>query len=300
MDLLIILKSFIKAFIALAKSLLFLSIPLILLGLLFVFIFIAFYFYFRFVKGIKPIQANKVVTHTSLFKKIFIQFPKQLALDILERNNNEFMNYGIHIVVGQQGSGKTTCMVYLLEEWKKRYPLVKIYTNMEYLYQDGSIEHWRQLIDRKNGIYGTINCIDEIQTWFPASRTASSVPPEMIGEISQQRKQRKCIFGTVQVFKRLSVNFREQVRFVYVPKTYLGCFTIVRVTEPKYYDPEKDTFTKYKRTFFFAHTREIREAFDTYKIIEKYKDIEFVKDSTILSTGSELPNTSEAEEPTHA
>lgn len=257
-----------------------------------------YYFYFRFCVGKKPKKAEKIIYRESFWKRIFIMFPRRLSLDMLERDNNQFQQYGIHIVVGEQGSGKTITMVYLMEEWKRRYPKLKIYTNMFYKHEDGEIIHWKQIIERQNGIYGIVNGLDEIQTWFPSSKASSSVPAPLLGEICQQRKQKKAILGTVQVFSRLSREFREQVRFVYVPKTFLGCFTIVRVSQPKYYNYETNSFRKYSRTFFFVHTNELRDAFDTYKTIEKYKEVEFEKNSTILvGDPSEVPTMSEAEGP---
>ncbi len=294
-----IFNSLIKAFIQLVKSLLFMTIPIFIVFFVWCFIVILFYFYYRFVKKIKPKSLEiSPQPFPGFFQNLFFLFPKRLALDILERDRSEFQEYGIHVVVGEQGSGKSITVVCLLRKWKARYPQLKIYTNdFEYDKQDGIIENWQDIIDYKNGKKGVVNVLDEMQTWFPSSRDKSTVPPELLGEICQQRKQRKAMLGTVQVFTRLAKPFREQTRYIYVPKTFLGCFTIVRVTKAKYYDYTKDKFSRYCRTFIFAHTKELREAYNTYKIIEKYKEAEFVSDSTILaSSSSEAPSVTETEE----
>ena len=94
----------------------------------------------------------------------------------------------------------------------------------------------------------------------------------MITEISQQRKQRKMLVGSAQVFSRIAKPIREQTTFVYLPFTILGCFTVVRVSKPEFWDDEEQKFKKYLRSYFFVHNKKIRESFDTYKKIEKYKE----------------------------
>lgn len=293
-----IFNMFLNMFLSLLKTAFMLLIPILFLILAWIMIVILFYFYFRFFRQIKP---RKVIVKPDPFPGFFLNvcylFPKRLALDLLQRDRSEFMQYGIHLVIGEQGSGKSITVVYLLRKWQARWPQLKIYTNkFDYDLQDGELESWKDIIEYKNGKKGVVNVFDEMQTWFPATRQADSVPPELLGEICQQRKQRKAMLGTVQVFTRLAKPFREQVRYIYVPTTFLGCFTVVRITKPKYYDEKKNKFTKYCGTFVFAHTKELRNAYDTYKIIEKYKEAEFVSDSTILcGTSSEVPLMTETE-----
>lgn len=220
-------------------------------------------------KGKKIIKSESKYKKTSIFKKIIIQFPKQLALDIVNRNPNHFREYGLHMFCGEQGCGKTVAVVEMLHRMKEIYPKVKIRTNMGYKYEDEPIYSWRQLVKNENGEFGQIEVIDEIQAWF-SSMESKDFPPEMLTEISQQRKQRKMIVGTAQVFSRIAKPIREQTTFVYIPMTILGCLTIVRKTKPQYWDDEKQVFKRYIGTYFFVHTDKIREAYDTYKKIERY------------------------------
>lgn len=264
---------------------------LILIGLIliiFIFSFVIHYIYFRCVKKIKPNRPNidyKPRKFPGFFKKIFILFPKQLILDILHSNPFDFKEYGLHMVCGAQGSGKTMTVVYLLQQWKNKYPMMKIGTNMFYTLQDFPIEHWKDLIDHKNGSFGIANVIDEIQTWFN-SLESKDFPIEMIEQVSQQRKQRKCIVGTAQVFSRIAKPIREQTHFVYIPITLFGCLTIVRKTKPEYWDDEKQKFKKYTGTFFFVQNKELRESYDTYRIIEKYKNEGFNINQQLLNASS--------------
>ena len=242
--------------------------------------FLSWFIYYRFIKKMEfPLNISEYEP-TSFFKKIVWEFPKQFWLDRINSKSGEFKEYGLHLFCGEQGSGKTTGVVDLLyNRWSKMYPKMKIYTNMGYKYEDGEINHWKDLLNeqRNNGVYGVANVIDEIQTWF-SSLQSKDFPPEMITEISQQRKQRKVIVGTAQVFGRVAKPIREQTSFVYLPFTVAGCLTVIRVSKPIYYDEQTFTFKKYIRTYFFVHTPQLRSAFDTYKRIQNYEKIGFKSD----------------------
>ncbi len=213
----------------------------------------------------------------NVFINVFYKFPNRVVRDIFEKQDFEFREYGLHMVCGEQGSGKTTNVVFLLKKWKKLYPKMKIATNMDYANQDGVLDHWKQLIGRQNGVYGQVEVIDEIQAWF-SSNQSKDFPPEMLTEVSQQRKQRKAIVGTAQVFSRISKPIREQTSFVHLPFTIAGALTIVRVSKPQYWSEDKQTFTKYIRWYYFVHTPDIRNSFDTYKKIDSYKKNGFKSD----------------------
>jgi len=216
----------------------------------------------------------------SMFSRFYVDFPKQFWLDQFNRVPGEFKQYGLHLICGEQGSGKTTaCVDLILNNWKKKYPFLKTYTNMFMKGQDGAITHWKDLLreDRNNGVYGVVNVIDEIMAWF-SSLQSKDFPPEMLSEISQQRKQRKVILGTAQVFGRVAKPIREQTLYVYLPRTFCGVLTVVRVTKPIYYDEETFNFKKYLRTYFFVHNPFIRDSFDTYLKVQKMAQSGFKSD----------------------
>lgn len=244
--------------------------PLIIFIVLFTIIYVCFFLHYRFVKKMKiPRSEFDKYKPPSILKRLLWQLPHRLIDDLFNRDPDQFNEYGLHMFCGEQGSGKTTAVIELLLRLKKRYPKSKTRTNMNYIHEDGSIEHWEELVKNDNGILGQIEVLDEIQTWF-SSLQSKNFPPEMITEISQQRKQRKMIVGTAQVFSRIAKPIREQTSFVYLPITIFGAFTWVRVSKPQHWDDEKQTFKRYIRHYFFIHTKEIRESFDTYKKIEKY------------------------------
>lgn len=218
---------------------------------------------YRFKKRAKKQRQKK----KSVFYRLLVQFPLQFMKDRFNRDPDEFNEFGLHLFCGEQGSGKTVSVVDKLMKLKGQYGQMTIRTNFDYIEQDSGISDWKELVKNENGIYGQAEVIDEIQTWFN-SMQSKNFPPEMITEVSQQRKQRKMIIGTAQIFGRVAKPIREQTAFVYCPLTVFGCITIVRVTKPVYYDEATFKFKRYLKTYFFVHTDEIRNAFDTYKKIE--------------------------------
>lgn len=250
----------------------------VIIFMILLFGFIGYNFLHLYYKGYRLKENKCKVKRRSIIKRLLYDFPKRLVKDIYLRDPNEFKEYGLHLFCGEQGSGKTVSLVQRIQSLQESYPQMKVRTNMGYLYEDGQIQHWKDLVECTNGIFGQVEVLDEIQTWF-SSNQSKNFPPEMLTEISQQRKQRKMLVGTAQVFSRVSKPIREQVSFVYLPITILGCMTIVRVSKPQYWNDEKQIFKKYTGVYFFVHNDRVRDSFDTYKKIKKYVKAGFKKES---------------------
>ena len=258
------------------KFLFVLLLPFIMILIYFVVFVISTLLYKIFVKKEKPKKAEEgfkpIIKRRSIIKRFFFDFPKQLCFDILNRTPGEMKESGLHMFVGEQGSGKTIACCELLMRMKERYPKCIIRTNMAYKYQDSEVRTWEDLVNNNNGVYGQFEVIDEIQTWW-SSADSGKMSAEMLENICQQRKQRKVLYGTAQVFSRISKEIREQTSVVYCPKTFYGCLTIVRVSKPKYWNNEKQLFSKYTNTYFFVHSKELRDSYDTYKVISRFSEV---------------------------
>lgn len=239
-----------------------------------------YYIYFRFIKKIKiPVKEFvSEVKHVSFFKRLFIDFPRQFVHDRLTANPNEFGLYGFHLFVGEQGSGKTVATAEFLRRIKREYPLCKIATNFEYKNEDSQINNWKDLIFNNNGEYGQADVIDEVQNWF-SSNQSKDFPPEMIQEITQQRKQRKIFIGTTQRFERMAKPLREQVNYIYFPTTIAGCLTVVRVCKPKVNSDGEIKDLKTRKWYFFVHDDDLRNSFDTFHKIKKQAEEGFNVDN---------------------
>lgn len=260
--------------------LIFIGVALGVLLAPFVLMSVIWFIYYRFFKGMKPPkpEAYGSIKRVSFLKRLYIDFPRRFVLDRLSIDPNEFGLYGFHLFVGEQGSGKTVATAEFLRRIKKQYPMCQISTNFEYRNEDSAIDSWQDLVFHNNGIYGQVDVIDEVQNWFSCNQS-KDFPPEMIQEITQQRKQRKVFIGTTQRFERMAKPLREQVNFLYYPVTIAGCLTIVKVVKPTVDAEGYLKKVRGARFYFFVHDNELRNSFDTYHKIKKQAESGFNTDN---------------------
>lgn len=239
-----------------------------------------YFLYFYFIKGMRFKEGEyRYIGYGSKLKRLFIEFPKQYIIDRFNRDPDHFNEYGVHIIAGKQGSGKSITLTYMLLRYQKMYPKLIVKTNYYYEFENARIGHWKDIINGTNGIYGEIDVLDEIQNWFN-SLQSKDFPVEMLTEITQQRKQTKMILGTAQVFNRIAKPIREQTYMLYEPTTIFGCLTIVRKYEVST-DVSGITDTKkYRGLFFFVHNEEIRNSFDTYRKIMNLSEEGFKEENS--------------------
>lgn len=233
----------------------------------------------------------------------FVQFlrknfkPKTEALrdDIKARNDPDFFPAtGTQVFCGRQGSGKTISAVHTVRNIKKLYPKSILVSNVklsemealrfhgnknelkmllhnmdketQYIYFSSFEELEIVLVSINNGFLGVIYLIDEIHTYFN-SLDSKNVGMHVFTEISQQRKQRKLMIGTSQLFTRMAKPFREQCDNIVICSTIFGFITFQNaydgMTLEQAYDGSISGDIK-KRAWFF-HDRALRNSFDTYQ-----------------------------------
>lgn len=207
------------------------------------------------------------VQRPGFLKNLFYLFPKRFVADLFAKNPEFFSHQGCIIFTGRQGRGKTIAMVEQALMWQKEYPKSKTITNLAYVMEDDELDHWKKLIDYKNGIQGVICCIDEMQNWF-SSNQSKNFPPEMLQVVTQNRKNRRVIMGTSQCFNRLAKPLREQATEVRKCYTIFGCVTFVHRVEPELDSTGDVVKWRHLGFYYFVHTDEIRQSYDTYKVIE--------------------------------
>lgn len=219
-------------------------------------------------KKIPKRSVKSIYKKRNILLKIFWDLPKSLVNDFFDRDPDAMNIKGLFMICGEQGSGKTLTAVHLLRTMLQKYPKIRILSNTPITFQHGSITDWTQIINSNNGTIGEIDFLDEIQNWF-SSNESKNFPIEMLAEITQQRKQHKAIIGTSQVFTRISKPLREQTRYLLLPVTLFGCFTIVRVYKPVVNDEGKMEKKKFCKVYCFVHDSELRDCYDTYAKIER-------------------------------
>ncbi len=215
----------------------------------------------------RPKSGRIPLARRSLLAKIFIDAPKMFILDRVNRPENFFPVHGLVIFEGRQGSGKTSSMVHYIHDLQAQYPKALVITNFNYAAQNEELNDWRQLITYTNGYAGVVVAMDELQNWFSCKQSAN-FPPEMLGVVTQNRKNRRVILGTAQNFYMLAKDIRTQCTELRRCITIGGVFTIVHRVRPicnSSGDVEKFENIGW---YTWVHTPQERESYDTYKAIE--------------------------------
>lgn len=134
---------------------------------------------------------------------------------------------GLTIFVGPQGSGKTLSAVNYVYRLMSAYPRCMLVTNLGL--RDYPLDGVRvfpfvnndDFARYNNGEQGVIYLVDEIQLYLN-SLESRNINLDVVAQISQQRKQRKHIIATSQVFGRMAKPLREQFDSVLLCRNYLG------------------------------------------------------------------------------
>lgn len=210
------------------------------------------------------------------------------AVDVLKYNiqfRKEHPDYfepdGLLVACGEQGSGKTLTIVNYIVQLARWYPKMVLVTNVDIFGLSKDIKiikftNLNQLITLfeivNNGEYGVVYFIDEIQVLFNALlKRGQSV--QVLEVISQQRKQRKHIVGTAQIFMKIDKVFREQMKNVVLCKKYFGVFQYNQIVNGSEITEEngKPNFSQIKARRFWFHSPEMFKRYDTSAIISAYR-----------------------------
>lgn len=201
------------------------------------------------------------------------------------KNSRKVHLYGIWLFCGLYGQGKTMGLTEYLVRMRKKYgDKIYICTNYGFKDEDFALSHWRDLLSEydKPVIFG----YDEIQNEFN-SRDYQNFPFELVTMLTQNRKGNgKQIVGTAQRFGRVDKTIRELCTHVIECKrAYFG-----RVTKLKTYDVEDyeqylheiDVMKKRKipfRRYKFIQTDELRNAYDSFQMLDSAKKREYISQS---------------------
>lgn len=203
---------------------------------------------------------------------------KRYASEYRKAHPLEFQRSGIVVFCGSQGSGKTLSAVNYVQHIARRYPDSILVSNIDISgLPDGytvlPYDGLNSLTSVNNGEFGVVYLIDEIHLEFN-SLESKSVPIEVFTEISQQRKQRKHIVATSQLFLRLAKPFREQAAWIVLCRQlfpYLQFNTVLdgsSVIE----DSGGVSGSVLNRSFWF-HTPELYASYDTYSKVRRLGNV---------------------------
>lgn len=190
--------------------------------------------------------------------------------------------YGIVGYFGLYGSGKTMAMTYELEKMRRKYGNdIYIATNYFWKGQDFAFSTWKQMLKEydKPLIIGW----DEVQNEFN-SRDFKSFPVELLSILTQVRKGNGIrIYYTAQRYDRVDKVFRELTFEAGECKTILGRWTRVKFYHWLDYERLNDVTNidvrrkiKPIRIVSFVQDDEIRNSYDSYKMLESAKSKEYM------------------------
>lgn len=231
-------------------------------------------------------------------------------IKFLQEHPDYFGPDGIVAFVGPQGTGKTLAATQYVLKLLNLYPHCILVTNLELKgydiisFDEYKLKHENSTFDEylhnnrvfpfnnnddfmiyKNQEQGVIFLVDEIQLYLN-SLESKNINMEVITQLSQQRKQRLHIVCTSQVFGRMAKPLREQFSVVILCKCYFSLLQCNSLIDRDSISGETSTGTelsgKVKKKFFWFHSPEMYEAYDTYKVIERNKFVSGEKQSKNL------------------
>lgn len=120
---------------------------------------------------------------------------------------------GTRVYKGFMGRGKTYSAVQYIAKLQEKWPNCVIFSNVKikglknyyYCKKDEDIYFG---LDYENGANGVICFIDEAHLFF---NKKTGIPLDVLTQISQQRKERRKIIFTSQIWEELDISLRKQV-----------------------------------------------------------------------------------------
>lgn len=171
---------------------------------------------------------------------------------------------GSRVYIGRQGKGKTLSMVHYVEELVAAYPDCRVFSNVKlygirykFLNDDEDVA---MALKYENGQKGVLVLLDEAHLFF---NSKSGIPIEVLTAISQQRKDRRRIVFTSQIWNELDISIRKQVQEV------IACRNFGRIQWNGMYDGESIVLDKSDYSYRMDKLRPGTEIFkhndDLYK-----------------------------------
>lgn len=194
--------------------------------------------------------------------------------DFRKEHPDYFDPFGLMVFCGPQGAGKTISAVRYCKAVLDAYPKALFCSNVAIKgLEERTIPYdgMHSLCDLENGYEGVLYLIDEIHLEFN-SLESKSISVEEMTEFAQQRKQRKHIVGTSQIFMRLAKPLREQIHDVVLCRTilkFIQCNEMIDGTTA--HEEEGRLVCESKGVYYWCHSPSLYDSYDTYAKMHRYR-----------------------------
>lgn len=194
-------------------------------------------------------------------------FPKKYT----RPSSNQFPT-GSRVYKGFQGSGKTLSMVKYAQDLAKKYPECLVFANLNikgiknfiYIENDDILKY---ALTVKRGARGVLVLLDEAHLYF---NKKNGISLDVLTCISQQRKDRRRLVFSSQIWEELDISLRKQVKEIVSCHCLFGKFQCNTISdgESLTYDKMQGAYVAKKiRTEIFKHNNELYDSYDTYQKI---------------------------------
>lgn len=206
-----------------------------------------------------------------------------------QREKGKKFPVGSRIYIGHQGMGKTLSMVEDIIQLRKEFPKCLIYGNLSInipnYYKIESDNDLKYALAVQNGDAGVAVVLDEAHLFFGKK---TGIPLEVLTSISQQRKDRRKIFMTSQIWEELDISLRKQVKEIVKCRNFFNFIQFNRVQDgySLHYDKLQGEYVADKLyTYIFKHNIRLYRCYDTYeKIINNNElDIRYNKQTNVYT-----------------
>lgn len=186
------------------------------------------------------------------------------------KTNDGFQYAGMWLFSGAQGSGKTLMMMHLLKQVLEDSPNAIVVSNISIYgvpsYPYTGIKDFEKYV---NGRDGVIFVIDEIQTLFNSLESAK-MPLSTVQVWCQNRKNRRLILGTSQLFKRVAKPVREQSTWNYECRKGLAGFLYsYRVFDGSMYDENGVYLEEEPKRRFYVPQVSVMRMYNTLEVVKR-------------------------------
>lgn len=179
---------------------------------------------------------------------------------------------GSRVYKSYQGGGKTLSMTFYAFQIQKQFPDCIIYSNIlinglnnyHYIENDNVL---RQALEHRNGKNGVLVLLDEAHLYFGKK---SGIPLDVLTAISQQRKDRRRLVFSSQIWEELDISLRKQVKEIVDCRILFNCiqFNTIYDGETLSYDKLSSQYVAKKiGSEIFKHSKKLYDSYSTYQKI---------------------------------